>query len=447
MRLSIVSLSVAVLLGAASVVSAATLPAGFREIAVTGVISGGTAMEFSPDGKLFVLQQAGVIQVYSGSGHSLWTQLQPNFLTNVPVTVDSFFERGMLGVAFDPDYAKNRFVYLYYTTSTAPVHNRIVRVTANATGDLAVAGSLVPLMELDNLSAGNHNGGAIHFGPDGKLYAAVGENANGSNSQSLSNRLGKMLRLNPDPLNPIPVDNPTSIAGITGTPTGQNRAIWCAGLRNPYTFAFNPVDGVMFINDVGAASWEEVNKGAAGANFGWPNTEGNFNQASFPNFSRPTVYYERTGGLNSFPPMAGFAGSTITGGAFYVPANPTFPAEYIGDYFFADYGAGWIKRYDPAAVTIHNFATSAGGPVGMCLGSDAALYYLARNTGRVFRVQRTCTGDVNVSGAVDVDDLIAVILGWGPCPAPPALCADVNASGAVDVDDLIVVILNWGTCP
>jgi glucose/arabinose dehydrogenase len=255
-----------------------------------------------------------------------------------------------------------------------------------------------------------------------------------------------MLRLNPDPKNPIPDDNPTSIAGITGTPVGDNRAIWAAGLRNPFTFAFHPVDGTLFINDVGAASWEEVNVGLAGRNFGWPSTEGPFNQASFPNFTRPITYYERTGGANSFPPLAGYAGNTITGAAFYVPSNPTFPADYVGDYFFSDHGAGWIKRFDPVDVSIHDFATGAGSPVGMCVGSDGALYYLSRGNGRVFRVQRTCEGDVNVSASVDVDDLIAVILGWGPCTAPPSVCPDVNGSGTVDIDDLISVILNWGDC-
>jgi glucose/arabinose dehydrogenase len=426
---------------------AAVLPTGFREIAVTNVISSPTAMDFSPDGKLFVLRQTGQIEVYSGSGHSLWTRLQANFLLNVPISVDSFFERGMLGIAFDPDYLNNRFVYLYYTSATPPVHNRIIRVTANETGDLALAGSLTPLMELENLSAGNHNGGAIHFGIDGKLYVGVGENANGNNSQSINNRLGKMLRLNPDPKDPIPSDNPTSISGITGTPMGNNRAIWAAGLRNPFTFAINPVNGEIFINDVGAGSWEEINRGMAGANYGWPQTEGPFNQTSFPFFTRPISYYERVGGLNSFPPLAGYAGNTITGGAFYVPANPTFPADYVGDYFFSDHGAGWIKRFDPAAVSIHNFATGAGSPVGMALGSDSALYYLSRGNGRVFRVQYTCAADVNVSGGVDADDVIAVILGWGACPAPPTVCADANASGTVDADDLNAVVLAWGDCP
>ena len=116
------------------------------------------------------------------------------------------------------------------------------------------------LLDLDNLSgATNHNGGAIHFGPDGKLYIAVGENANSSNSQSINNRLGKMLRINSD--GTIPADNPTTFPNIVGSPTGNNRAIWAVGLRNPFTFSFQQGTGRMHINDVGEGTWEEVNLG------------------------------------------------------------------------------------------------------------------------------------------------------------------------------------------
>ena len=146
------------------------------------------------------------------------------------------------------------------------MHNRISRFTAN--GDVAVAGSETVILELDNLSgATNHNGGALAFGPDGKLYAAVGENANGANAQTLGNLLGKMLRLNKD--GTIPTDNPFFTSA-----TGRNRAIWALGLRNPFTFAFNRAGAELFINDVGQNTWEEINDGIAGANYGWPDTEG-----------------------------------------------------------------------------------------------------------------------------------------------------------------------------
>ena len=130
------------------------------------------------------------------------------------------------------DSASNQFIYLYYTVPGSPAHNRVSRFTAN--GDVALAGSETIVMELENLStATNHNGGALHFGPDGKLYIAVGENANSSNSQTLSNRLGKILRINAD--GSIPADNP-----FFSQTSGANQSIWALGLRNPFTFSFDP---------------------------------------------------------------------------------------------------------------------------------------------------------------------------------------------------------------
>src|SRR6478609_6534979 len=176
-----------------SVANAATLPAGFTETQISG-LSSPTAMDFAPDGRLFVCLQTGQLRVIK-NGALLPTPF-------VSLSVDSSGERGLLGVAFDPNFAANNFVYVYYTVSTSPRHNRVSRFTAQ--GDVAAAGSEVVLFELDNLSsATNHNGGAIHFGPDGKLWVGVGENANGANSQSLSNLLGKMLRINTDDGQPV----------------------------------------------------------------------------------------------------------------------------------------------------------------------------------------------------------------------------------------------------
>ncbi len=376
--------------------NAATLPGGFSEVAITGgnIITEATGMAFSPDGKLFVLEQGGTIEVYQGAGATTWTRRQANFFANTPLNVDESDERGLLGIAFDPNYLTNRFVYVYYTVGTGAARNRIARYKANANGDLAIAGSARTIMDLDNLSgAGNHNGGAMHFGPDGKLYVAVGDNANAANSQSNNTRLGKILRLNPNPNNPIPANNPTSIEGIPGTTSGANRAIWCAGLRNPYSFAFKPGTSVMYINDVGQSSFEEVNVGAAGANYGWDDTEGDFNQGSFPDFTRPIIAYHHNDQTQSFPPNGNFTGFAITGAAFYVPQNNTFGNGYIGDYFFADFISDWIRRYDPNTGKVSRFASHVDGPVALCVGNDGALYYLARNAqssgaGRVYRVQR-----------------------------------------------------------
>jgi glucose/arabinose dehydrogenase len=357
-------------------VRAATLPSGFTETLIAQGLSSPTAMQFAPDGRLFVCQQGGALRVIK-NGALLATPF-------VTISVDPQGERGLLGVAFDPNFAANQYVYVYYTTSTAPVHNRISRFTAN--GDVAVAGSEVVIVDLDNLSttASNHNGGAIDFGLDGKLYVAVGDNANTSYPQSLSTRHGKMLRINAD--GSIPSDNPSSFPGISGATSGIYRSIWAVGLRNPFTFAVNPNGAApaVMINDVGAGSWEEVNPAAAGSNLGWPTTEGDFNPATYPNFTRPRYAYSSA--VN--PECA------ITGGTFYNPATATFPAAYIGTYFFADFCAGWIKRIDPTQVlpwpglaTPIDFATGISSPVDLKVGPDGNLYYLARGNGRVYRVQ------------------------------------------------------------
>src|SRR4051812_899304 len=208
--------SLLVLIGAATPAVSATLPSGFSETIVAKGLSRPTAMQFAPDGRLFVCEQGGQLRVVKNGA-----LLPTPFVT---LTVSSAGERGLLGVAFDPNFAVNHFVYVYYTATTPAIHNRISRFTAN--GDVAVSGSETVLFDLDNLSsATNHNGGALAFGPDGKLYAAIGENANGANSQSLNNVLGKMLRLNSN--GSIPTDNP-----FYGSAAGKNRAIWALGLRN-----------------------------------------------------------------------------------------------------------------------------------------------------------------------------------------------------------------------
>jgi hypothetical protein len=245
---------------------------------------------------------------------------------------------------------------VYYTSPTPSPHNRISRFTAN--GNVAVPGSEVVLLEIDALGPTNHNGGALNFGTDGALYASTGENATGANAQSLDNLLGKILRINPD--GSIPADNPFYNSAV-----GNARAIWALGLRNPFTFAFSR-SGAMMINDVGEATWEEIDRGVAGANYGWPYTEG---PTADPSFLSPVYAYAHDG-----------SACAIVGGAYYTPLTVQFPQEYNGSYFFADYCAGWIKKLDQAG-TVTTFATGISLPVAVRVGDDGALYYLARGTG------------------------------------------------------------------
>jgi len=351
-------------------ITAATLPANFVETQFAGGLTNPTAMTFAPDGRLFVCQQGGQLRVIK-NGSLLATPF-------VSLTVDSNGERGLLGVAFDPNFASNSFVYVYYTSTTPATHNRVSRFTASGSNpDVATAGSEVVIFDLNNLSgATNHNGGAIHFGPDGKLYVAAGENANPANSQSLGNLLGKLLRINSD--GTIPSDNPTAFGGIVGSPSGNNRAIWSVGLRNPYTFTFQPGSGRLFINDVGQNAWEEINDGIAGSNYGWSICEGVCAPPN-ANFRDPLFQYGHGSSATT--------GCAITGGAFYNPTTVNFPSDYVGKYFYAEFCTGWIRRFDPALGTDTTFATGASSPVDLIVTADGSLYYLARGAGAVFRVR------------------------------------------------------------
>lgn len=349
----------------AEAVPVAALPAGFQSMLVTSGLQSPTAMAFAPDGRLFVAEQRGNLRVIQNG-----TLLPTPFLS---VNVNYSGERGLLGLAFDPNFASNNYIYIYYTTASSPIHNRIVRYTAN--GNVVVPGSAFPLLDLNNLTtASNHNGGAMHFGPDGKLYVAVGENATRSNSQTLSNLLGKMLRINSN--GTIPNDNP-----FYNTATGNNRAIWALGLRNPFTFAFQPGTGRMFINDVGASTWEEINDGIAGSNYGWPTYEGPTN---VPGYRSPLLAYPHANGA--------YNGCAITGGTFYNPSVVEFPVSYVGSYFFADYCGNFIRRFNPANGIDYAFAgDTANNIVDLKVGPDGSLYYLARGTstndGRVYRIE------------------------------------------------------------
>lgn len=390
---------------------AATLPAGFTESAFGASLSTAcTTMTFAPDGRLFVSQQNGSLRVIKNG-----TLLTTPF---VSLTVDSRTERGLLGIAFDPSFSSNRFLYVYYTvpagpSNSPPPHNRVSRFTASAGNPDVSDGTEVPIIDLDNLSAAqNHNGGAIHFGPDGKLYVAVGDNASGtnpatSNSQTVTNRLGKILRINADPLNPTPNDNPTTFTlynGLTGTPSGANRQIWTIGLRNPFTFAFQPGTGRLFIDDVGESTWEEINDGIAGSNYGWPSTEGSFNQSSFPQFTEPLLTYPHTGATTS-------SGCAIIGGAFYNPSTLQFPASYVGKYFFGDLCNGWIRYFDPSNSSSTLFASGISGSlVDITVGVDGALYYLVQS-GQVMRIQATPSQALNISTRAQVETGDNVLIG------------------------------------
>jgi glucose/arabinose dehydrogenase len=344
--------------------NAQTYPTGFQQVLVANGISNPTVMAFAPDGRLFVAQQSGALRIIE-NGILLATPA-------ITLSVNSSGERGLLGIAFDPNFTTNNFIYLYYTLSSA-ANNRISRFTMS--GNTIVAGSESVVLNLDPLSsATNHNGGTIMFGPDGKLYVGIGENANSANSQNLDTYHGKILRINSD--GSVPAGNPF-IGG-----TAQRQRVWEYGMRNPYTLSIQPGTGRIFVNDVGEVTWEEVNDcTTGGGNYGWPNAEG---VSGNPAYTNPIYTYMHGGGI-------GF-GCAITGGTFFNPTSTNYPSQYIGRYFFLDYCNNWIDQLtlSGSTATRSNFASSiAGSPVGMATGPDGNLYFLSRANSGVYKITFT----------------------------------------------------------
>jgi glucose/arabinose dehydrogenase len=346
-----------------------TEPAGFtrNEGYVTG-LTGSTAIAQAPDGRLFIAEEAGNVRVVKDG-----VLLATPFLT---VPVDTTGERGLIGITFHPNFATNGFVYVHYTTFvTGGSRNRISRFTAS--GDVAAAGSeavLVELPLLDDSLEHIHNGGAIHFGPDGKLYAGVGENAIWELAQDLTTPLGKLLRFNDD--GSIPSDNP-----ICTTQGNLACAIWAYGLRNPFTFAIQPGTGRIHVNDVGQASWEEVNLIAKGKNYGWPQSEGPDNVTT--GITGPLFAYNHD---PATPPgslagnfIHGNGGGAIAGGAFY-PANGSFGAPWRGGYFFSDFVNRFVVYLDLAnGNAAYTFGHLTDRPVDMRVAADNSLLVLTRS--------------------------------------------------------------------
>lgn len=346
--------------GQSGIALAITLPTGFSETLVTGGLNQPIAFDFAPDGRIFLTEKVGKVRIIKDG------QLLPTPFVTLPV--DSSSERGLLGVALDPQFSENGYVYVYYTRlMNSPIKNRVSRFTVSASNP-DIADISTERILVDNIPGehGWHNGGDLHFAPDGTLYISTGDAVNSANSQNLSSLGGKMLRINKD--GTIPADNPYAHSTSSGQATALPQ-IWNRGLRNPFRFAIDPMDGKIFINDVGEGSWEEINWSSKAANYGWPTCEGFCNN---PNFTNPYVALNH--GISK----------SITGGAFYYGNN--FPAHYTGTYFFSDYVYGYIKTLEPGTTTHKNFATQVPGPVHLGVGLDGALYYTSITQGKLFKI-------------------------------------------------------------
>ncbi len=337
---------------------AGQVPPGFTDTLVAGGLDQPTACEFAPDGRLFILLKRGTVRIYKNGGLVAASAL------NLPVTDNS--ERGLLGIAFDPAFTSNRFVYLYYTTASSDPKNRVSRFVVN--GDTIDRNSERIILDGIRSDAGNHNAGWIQFGRDGKLYIATGDGGASSQlSQSLSSINGKILRINSD--GSIPSDNP-----FDGQQDRRGE-IWCYGLRNPWRFTFDSVTRTLIIADVGQNRFEEVNIGRRGGNYGWPNAEGRSNNSNFIN---PIHVYDHIGGSAS-----------ITGGISY--RGNAFPADFNGAYFYGDYVLGFIRylklNSSNTVISDNEFSPDAGSVVHITQGLDGAMYYVLIGESQVRKIQ------------------------------------------------------------
>jgi glucose/arabinose dehydrogenase len=343
------------------------LPFGFTDVNVASVPTP-VAVRAMPDGTVVALGKAGTVHLLRGG--SLVT---PPALTLAGVCSQN--ERGLLGIAPDPQFTTNGYVYLYYThvdgSMPGGCANRVSRFTL--IGDTINPATELVLVDKISSNAGNHNGGDVEVGKDGYLYIAVGDAGNdprggsGGNdaARDLSLLNGKILRVDRNTGGPVP-GNPYSGPGTescslrgntASTPTTTCQEIFASGLRNPWRFAFDPnASGVrFFINDVGQGTREEVDEGILGADYGWNVREGQCPQGQSPPCAGPPP--GMTDPITDYPRSVG---TYITGGAF-IP-NGYWPAQYDGAYFFGDGGTGsfWVRTAAGSVDYATAFHTAAG---------------------------------------------------------------------------------------
>jgi glucose/arabinose dehydrogenase len=343
--------------------------ARFSDTPIVTGLNQPTDFAFLPDGRILILEKPGRVLIAGPGGGA------PAVALDITANVDQFSERGLLGICLHPSFASTGWIYFYYTRNS-PARNRISRFTL--AGNTISAGSETFILDNIDATNGNHNGGTVAIGPDGKLWAAPGDSGTGgAKAQDLTSLSGKVLRMELD-------GSPAA-----GNPAFAQPRIWAYGFRNPFRFGFRPSNGKIYIGDVGQSTREELDVGVAGGNFGWPYMEGGIQQPGGPGPCPATT--------TCIPPVFDYGrtvGTTITGGVF-VTGN-AYPPFLQGRYVFGDYGGGqgWIKylEFDSNDAVVgglgglHDLATSAGGPVAFHVGPDGYLYYAAIGVGRIYRI-------------------------------------------------------------
>lgn len=387
-----------------AVVSAAN---GFSDT-VVATLASPTAMAWTPDGRMLVTQDGGQLRVVSGG-----TLLATPAL-DLSARICAGGERGLLGVAVDPKFTSNRFIYVYWTHNAHGYcgqegpdtpENRVTRYALGADSRV-VAGSERVLVDHIPSQRINHNAGDLRFGANQLLYISVGDNgcvlndatrcgALNTNSRRLDIPNGKILRVTR--AGGVPSTNPyvgapgarrCTLASGVQQGTGPCTETFASGFRNPFRIAQVPGTNRFYVNDVGQGHWEEINELIKGRDYGWNVREGHCATGSVTNCG-PTTYENPIHDYRHNE--AGFA--SITGGAF-VPEG-VWPAPYGGSYLFGDYVFGTLFRLVPnseGGYTQEEFLTGVSSPVHLAFGpygSTSALYYLDYEGGTVHRVAYT----------------------------------------------------------
>ena len=310
-----------------------------------------TVMGVDATGRLLVAEKTGVVRVVVNG------VLQADAFLDLRDRVNDYWDRGLLGVTIDPAFADNGYVYLFYVheddplTYTGPKTSRVVRVTA--VGNSADIETEVVLLDGLPADSPSHDGGAMQFGPDGRLWITTGDASSFNavdpqalRAQQIDSLAGKLLRVDRDGRGLA--DNPF----WNGDASAARSKVWAYGFRNPFRLTFRPSTGRPYIADVGANDWEEINAVARGGNHGWPCLEGPGPQAGYQSLAACQALY--AGGptgvvmpLVSYPHRAGTA--SISGGAFLT--SPALPESWRGTYAFGDFARG----------TLHHVTIDAAG--------------------------------------------------------------------------------------
>ncbi|MDZ4805119.1 MAG: PQQ-dependent sugar dehydrogenase [Candidatus Eisenbacteria bacterium] len=386
----------------AATMSSAALPTNFADQSVVTGLSQPAGMAFLPDGRMLIIEQKtrNVRLVLAGGATADTTLIIADVNT-------SGNERGLLGMAIDPQWPTRPNIYFYFD-QTPSIKNYIVRYTA--TGDLSngassnlTLGSRYNIMTDIPDAASNHNGGTLRFGIDGKLYASLGEDADACGAQNNTLLKGNILRLDIDNLPAgaggppaksliTPVDNP-----FVGSANANTKLVFAFGLRNPFRFQIDSLTGILYIADVGQNTFEEIDECDGGENFGWPNFEGNaFFSGTCPAASPvgPIATYDRTG-FASASIISGPRYRRVCGGLY------TFPADYEGDVFYSEYYQGFLRRLRNTAGTwapapgapgqpnANDWATATTNVSDYAIGPDGAIYYCKQFTAGIRRIVYT----------------------------------------------------------